>query len=654
MIRIGCFIIIFFSVIIGVKAQYIPLDKARFLDSLNAIVNNNKNDSIKARANFTLANYWSGLDDVRSWKHLITARDLSKNNAYLQSIGLFYIGNYFWDTNKPLAKRYYMEGDKMLKRFHRPESYLFRAMLWADYGAIIQRENKQKEYIDILLNKCIPFAKQSGSQGALGRHYMDIGQVFYNTSRYKKAVEYFSKANTLLETSAPIYSSTRVQSYMRSAKNYTLNNELPLARVMLDSAKSLLAPCPESGVFIEYYESEGMYFEWAHDYKQALLSYERGIEQGKKKNRRAVVERMMYQKYKIYTKLKRYDKAERILLEIIPNQTYPTPGNRLSYYYALSEIYHLLGDFPKAYKWSDKSLLLQDSMYKARVGSDIDEMEIKYQTAEKEKQIISLNAEKKQTALILKNNKLNNWLLIGGCIFFMTIAIFTFVYTKSFRKLTEQKVIEMEQKQQIELSRAILNTEENERNRVAKDLHDGLGNKLTGIKINLSTWAKNHEIKDIELENILSQLDGSTIELRQIARNIMPQVLLRFGLKAAIEELCESVTSTKLDIYFEATGIENDIGLNEQITIYRIVQETLANALKHSQATEFLLQCIQNERRFYITAEDNGIGFDVAALTGSRGLGINNIRNRVTHLNGKMEIISEPGKGTIINIELDV
>ncbi|MEC7265071.1 MAG: ATP-binding protein, partial [Bacteroidota bacterium] len=100
--------------------------------------------------------------------------------------------------------------------------------------------------------------------------------------------------------------------------------------------------------------------------------------------------------------------------------------------------------------------------------------------------------------------------------------------------------------------------------------------------------------------------------------------------------------------------IEEDIPQQNQLTIYRIVQELLSNAIKHSQASMILVQCSQNQNRLFITVEDNGKGFNLETNSFHSGMGLDNIRNRVSYLDGQLEIKSVPNEGTIINIELDV
>ena len=217
-----------------------------------------------------------------------------------------------------------------------------------------------------------------------------------------------------------------------------------------------------------------------------------------------------------------------------------------------------------------------------------------------------------------------------------------------------QKLKEAEQKEQLKVTKAILDGEERERQGVAKDLHDGLGGMLAGVKFNLSAWSSNNlesgQVQDFH--KILNQLDSSVSELRRVAGNLMPESLLNFGLEIALKDLCEFYMKDHLHIDFQPMNIDKNLSLNTQLNIYRIVQELLSNAVKHSGATNILLQCTQSEDQFFITIEDNGKGILAQDQNKLKSMGLKNLQNRVEYLKGKMEISSEQNEGTSINIEL--
>jgi len=156
-------------------------------------------------------------------------------------------------------------------------------------------------------------------------------------------------------------------------------------------------------------------------------------------------------------------------------------------------------------------------------------------------------------------------------------------------------------------------------------------------------------------ERSLDMLDTSIRELRRVAHNMMPEMLAKFGLDEAVKEYCNTINATKLlTVKYQSIGMENRLDKATEIIIYRIVQELLNNVLKHATASETFIQLIREKDRLNIVAEDNGKGFDTGLLENSKGAGWVNIRSRVEYLKGQLDIHSEPGKGTLVNIELNI
>ncbi|WP_353150121.1 ATP-binding protein [Chryseobacterium sp.] len=321
-----------------------------------------------------------------------------------------------------------------------------------------------------------------------------------------------------------------------------------------------------------------------------------------------------------------------------------------------------MGNLSQALLWNKKYSQLNDSLNTENIKLEINKLETKFNTSEKEKKIAFLNAEKNQKQMEVNKKNYYLWILSLALLSFIGLLIFLFIIYRNNKKLSEQKEINLQQKikdirqkEELALTKAILEGEERERERVAKDLHDGLGGMLAGVKINLSTWSSAHLNPELhgDFYKILGQLDNSVSELRHVARNLMPESLLNFGLEIALSDLCEFYIRKDLKIDFQAIDIDQELPLNIQLNIYRIVQELLANAIKHAEATNILLQCSQSEDNFFITIEDNGKGFENHREQKSKSMGLRNLKNRVDYMKGTMEINSD-NQGTTINIELNI
>jgi signal transduction histidine kinase len=238
-------------------------------------------------------------------------------------------------------------------------------------------------------------------------------------------------------------------------------------------------------------------------------------------------------------------------------------------------------------------------------------------------------------------------------------------FTASFDTLSEfdvigKSLIQMRDKlrelseQQIKLSRekasALLQGQENERKRIVQDLHDGVGQHLTGIRLQVQA------LDDGKLKQALSLLIDETIkEVKQVSYDIMPSVMLDFGLKAALNGLCEHIKKYS-SIYIDFTYVkemEKNLPFEISIAVFRIVQEAFNNILKHADATKINFYVRKSETELYLFVEDNGKGFD-ATLSANGGLGLQGMTERTKLLNGIIEINSNVGVGTSIEVTIPV
>jgi len=225
-------------------------------------------------------------------------------------------------------------------------------------------------------------------------------------------------------------------------------------------------------------------------------------------------------------------------------------------------------------------------------------------------------------------------------------------------ELQQQQIRELQKDKQLIAVDAMLKGQEEERSRLAKDLHDGLGGLLSGVKFSLSNMKDNLIVTPDNMavfERSLDMLDTSIKELRRVAHNMMPEMLSKFGLDEALREYCNTVNTTGIvTIKYQSVGMENRLEKPTEIIIYRIIQELLNNILKHAVASEALVQLIRENDRLNIVVEDNGKGFDKAIIEESKGAGWASIRSRVEYLKGQLDIHSQPEKGTLVNMEFKV
>jgi signal transduction histidine kinase len=220
----------------------------------------------------------------------------------------------------------------------------------------------------------------------------------------------------------------------------------------------------------------------------------------------------------------------------------------------------------------------------------------------------------------------------------------------------EQLLKKINHQQEI-IARSILKTQENERRRIAEDLHDGLGYTLSTLKLNLTSLQE--IVKDNDdgkfLHNSFLLLEESFRELKSISNNLMPDILFRFGLIVAIDDLCKKINNTgQLFINFRYFNIKKKFRKDFEIEVYRVLQELINNTIKHAEARHLEIQFVNQGNLLVITVEDDGKGFDYQKKLKSKnkGKGLINIINRINFLQGELHVESGLNKGTTFILHL--
>lgn len=219
-----------------------------------------------------------------------------------------------------------------------------------------------------------------------------------------------------------------------------------------------------------------------------------------------------------------------------------------------------------------------------------------------------------------------------------------------------RKLLEKLNQEQKNTMQAFVDGEENERKRLASELHDGIGQLLSVVRLNLYSLdnIKNRPKDDDKalVVNLTNLVDEACKEVRNVSHNLMPTTVIQLGLSSAIEEFCKKINITKtINIHFQNINFKERLPTLHETTLYRAVQEIVNNAIKHSKAKDVYIQLVrEDDGVLHILIEDNGIGFDINSPDFTPGLGLNNIISRIEFINGKIFIDSSQEKGTNFQI----
>ena len=331
------------------------------------------------------------------------------------------------------------------------------------------------------------------------------------------------------------------------------------------------------------------------------------------------------------------------MLQLLPNKE-----SRQGSLQLLSDKYKAEGNDKKALEYLNKMMVVKDSLATEAMTKKIANLQSMYETDKREKE------------LLLQKEQLSKqrYLIIALIIFFVFVVLMMYM-------LFIKKQLKQEAKMQSEISRqqglatqAVLQAEEKERKRIAGDLHDGVGQMMSAVKMNLSSLAAKINLtneNDIALlDKTILLVDESCKEVRSVSHNMMPNALLKAGLSSAVKEFIDKIDHSKLQVNLYTEGLQDRLGNNLETVLYRVIQEIVNNVIKHAAANQLDISLIKDADGISCTVEDNGKGFNMASMQNVEGIGLKNIQTRINYLKGTVEWDSFNGKGTLVAIHVPI
>jgi len=316
----------------------------------------------------------------------------------------------------------------------------------------------------------------------------------------------------------------------------------------------------------------------------------------------------------------------------------------------MSEIYQDKGEFRNAYESFIAYSTLKDSVFEKDKIKELNEFQTLFETEKKEQRIKVLSQQHVIQALKVKQREILLVIAVAAILFGLLI----FFLVMNRRKLREENRLQEERNKQQEIAaRRVLDAEEHERRRIASDLHDGVGQMLSVAIMNINSLAgkiSENEESNILAKNSLALVTDCYDEMRSISHQMIPSALLKAGLAPAIRDFISRIDQNKIKVDLSLNNIDNRLSEQTETVLYRVIQETVNNVIKHSNASKLSIQIDSDGEELSAIIEDNGQGFDKESV--KKGLGIENMISRIKLLNGAIEFDSRLGSGTIVAIYL--
>ncbi len=562
---------------------------------------------VKAILNIGIVHDIQGRSDSSEW-YFTKAYEFARTAglAYYEANAVNNLGMMNWNRgNFQEAINYFFQA---LKLYEQLENQGGISKATSNIGLIYQELNQWDKALEMNL-QAFQLRKAEGNPDLMARSCNNIGICYKSLGEYDKAITYYQSGIEYAKTAnsngvlAGIYTNLAVLAQIQNKISNALDYQLK--SLSLREGKDMF------GMLADNNNLAGIYFE--------LGEYRKGIDCG--------------------------------LRALSISRSMNNTGHTDESYYNLGLNYMHLNAKDSARYYFERAFAVRDSIYSERHALELATLEADYEKEKKEVEIEQLTSAAQIKDLKLKQSR--SLFIISVLVTLFILLIAGFVYTRI--RLKQRAVMSEERRKQQQLRyRAVLGAEEQERKRIAGELHDGLGQLLSTTKLNLSSL-ENRVKPDQQkaLTNSMHLIDNAVEEVRGISHNLMPNTLVSFGLIPALNEQINLINdSGKLHIQTDFPEESISIDETRSIALFRAMQELLNNSIKYSGTDTIWVKIEQNGNAWEFTVKDDGKGFDTGEIESSSGIGWKNIMSRVELINAVLEVDSVPGKGTTTKIIL--
>lgn len=616
----------------------------KIIDSLEILVKSNISDSIKQVAYSDLCFNYSYIDFDKAVYNGKEALYLAQklNNPKAVALAFSDIGNCYIRVNKLTEALEYHK-----------KAYVLRKQLGLDLKAagslsnisiIYKQQGDFKQSAEYMMKALrIYESKKDSPLQALVKG--NLANLYLNMNKPNIAKKY-------LDESFSISKSKNIKSLMSTAYSsyteyYLMIKKLDLALYNAFQSVAILEKLNRKSDLALINNTIGQIYlekkkyEVAMDYynKSLALRKELGDEMGMASCYKNIGYAQVLQKN--YSDAEKNYKQALLLFKKLNTKEYLNDCNKL-----LADLYEKQNMYDKAIFYMKEGKKIEDSVYNRDTEAKLNELNIQYETEKKENQL---------RIQAFEISKRNTYLSVA--IGLLLLAIFIAYLIISNQKIKSSIRIQKEiLRQQDIATKGIIEAEERERKRIASDLHDGIGQMFSAVRMNLSSITDDIDFKKAEKKDLyiktIDLVDESCKEVRAISHNMMPNVLLRSGLTSAVRDFLSKIDSSMLNVNLETFGLNERLDSNLETVLYRVIQESVNNVIKHSGANQLDIQMGIDENEITVTIEDNGKGFDSNNKDNFEGIGLKNIITRVEFLKGTVEWDSTIGKGTLVAIHI--
>ncbi|MGY6521622.1 MAG: tetratricopeptide repeat-containing sensor histidine kinase [Mongoliitalea sp.] len=623
------------------------------VDSLRQVIATTTSDTIKAEAIMELA--WKKMyEDSPQAKSLVfDGLRVMENidNLRVKGYGFTVAGVVYWVASSYDTATMYLE--EAINVYQQKGDDRGLSAVYNNLSLIAQNQSKYPEAL-AYATRSLELARKLDNPSMLASATFTVGNIHYFLKDNQKALETYLEAlrlfqsnsltnnlhKLLLNIGSTYHNLLQLDSakfyYTRAFEQASAINDFKTIAITTTNLGNLAMDSQEYSKAVTYYnQAETIYREkFTNDFDHSLL---------------------LHSLAKAYWKLdnpslaENYGRQSLTLGEKIQDKQRSAAAHQL-----LSEIYESQGRFQQALLHFKSGTALKDSIFNLEKSGQLAEIETKYETALKDQQI-----SEQQLTIVENQKNLQRSLfalLLGGLIL---LAVSTILLLIRSRNKKEQKLLIQQKELEVKEAyiHAALESQETERKRFAQDLHDGFGQLISALRLNISQLQSNSDQLETRIavvdksENILQEMHQ---EIRNIAFNLMPATLIQFGLKEGLREFAQRMNqSGKISIEVTVFGLEDRLEELLEISLYRVIQEWVNNAIKYASPHKISIQLTRHEEELSLIIEDDGKGFNPHILENASGNGWRNIQSRLQRIGAQWEVDSQADrKGTSFIIDV--
>lgn len=519
---------------------------------------------------------------------------------------------------------------------------------YSKMGLIYSERGDYEEALKCQL-KAVNGFEQSGDKNAGSVTYSNIGQLLSHQKRFKESIVYYLKSHDLAVKIHNKYATGL--SLFGLAYNYEEERKYEESLKWYKEAVSFFQQSGDKDAEARALNNMASCYKKAGNYQASLTYFQKVLSIDRSLNNEKGIASRLLNIAALYTVMGKYNEAKPLFeTGILLAERNKLKPNLIEAYKEYASYFTLIKDYKNAARYLQLYSDLRDTVMNEERSKAFAEMQTKYETDKKQKEIELLNQQKeiRELALEQSNNQRNLLIVALMGILFISIGGFYLYRFNQQNKLSKALLEE----QTLRL-KAVIETQETERRRIAEELHDGVGQMLCVAKMNVSVLREEPEAENDLWDNLENIIDQSVSEVRNVSHAMMPSVLMKVGLKAALNEYIEQLNASKqIRVELICNNFDIRLDANSEVSVYRIIQELLSNAIKHGKAQRAWVNLDDSDGNLKVSVKDNGRGFNIDKLQTNSGNGWYNINSRISLLGGKPEIHSVIGEGTEVRFEV--